>query len=308
MMAKIFIYNGANTGENSCLDAKQLFECEDIFDKRPDVVFNDLKGNFNGLNSIQDNPTLVIPGGSACLMGMDMLGDGQNAKIQELVSQGFHVVGICAGAYLAPTNSDFFKTDYVFDPEYTASTAIENFSFNICATYSALGPFYPNKDYDDYPNKSELKLKNLRPFNVTLSLNETSQKISQLFVEGCGFESQTIPDIGDKKQPYEVVATYADCENYSFSYPSAEQKKTIHNFAAMIRKKAGSHPNEGGVFLSGTHIEACVENSKLLTYFYSGNARRKLNLTDNQYKGLLEGQSAAKETIIPLLKSTFKRI
>lgn len=315
-MAKIFIYNGFGTGENSCNDTKQLFECEHLFDKKADVIFSHLSENFTGLNPICDNPTIVIPGGSASFMGADMFAGGQNAKIQDLVSQGFHYVGICAGSYLATNNSDFFSTRYQYDPiahtfsdpKYEMSTRIENFSFNICSSYSALGPFYPNDDFNDYQNKSELRSKELRPYHVTLSLNETSQNISQLFVEGCGFENQIIPDIGDKKQPYDVVASYANRENYSFTYPATGQKKTITHFAAMIRKRAGLQPNEGGVFLSGTHIEACVENSKLLTFFYSSNARRKANLTDNQYKSLLESQSSDKESVMPLLKSTFKRI
>ena len=314
-MTKIFIYNGANTGENSRQDARQLFECEDIFNKRPDVVLSDFNENFSGLNPIQDNPTLVIPGGAAIFMGIDMLESGQKAKIQDLISQGFHFVGICAGAYLATTNSDIFNTRHVYhsientfsDPEFQMSSRIEQFSFNICSSHSALGPFYPNKDYDDYPNKTELKLKNLLPFNVTLSLNETSQKISQLFVGGCGFESQAIPDRIDKKLPYEIVATYADRENYSFSYSDLEQKKTIHNFAAMIRKKAGSQPKDGGVFLSGTHIEACVKDSKLLNYFHLVNERGKMKLTENQYNSLLEAQNSAKEHAVHLLKSTFQR-
>lgn len=59
------------------------------------------------------------------------------------------------------------------------------------------------------------------------------------YVGGCGFERQTNPDGVDKNQPYEVVATYADCENYAFSYPDTRQKKTIHQLASMIRKKLG---------------------------------------------------------------------
>jgi glutamine amidotransferase-like uncharacterized protein len=300
-MPKIFIYNGKNTGESSRSDLYTFFTTTRVFD-HPDVCFSDFKSSFDGL-LVADNPTLVVPGGNAGYM----LGDLKNelAKIKNLVQyHGFHYVGVCAGAYIATINTDILSTDYkINSTNYSLSLNEVNKLIGLCGSYKAIGPFFPHPIYTGY-NEAELK-RTPRPYLPMSTLIRYNQQpyviTSQLFVSGCAF----VPDDGCDKG-YESVAYYLDSSSYTFNYPYRTERYS--SLSSAIRKKASNNNKHcGGVFLTGTHIEASVPNSCMSRFFSTKQTNTHFPLSELCEKNLGEDAVHVQNAVVPLLQDTFKR-
>jgi glutamine amidotransferase-like uncharacterized protein len=160
-------------------------------------------------------------------------------------------------------------------------------NFGLITDYQSIGPFYPN---DNPPNSSKKHI----PYSVNLSLMESNKKLRQLYVSGPGFFSEV-------NQPKtKVVAAYADCKSYRFQYLTKDI--TINNLPAMICRE----PDEktGGIFLSGTHIETCVPNSKMLNAFASGD-KDCAALTKEDYDQLVAEQTETRVKVESTLSRAF---
>ncbi len=304
MTNSVFIYNGHGASSHSSDDLKELFirHGHEIYNSRPDVSFYDSSFKFDG--NKPDDMTLVFPGGSTGVMGSILFEYKDN--IQKLFDVNCNTgksckgVFVCAGAYLATNNADLFTDTYTMDAEadqfhplqYDSSTFgyYLNPKMDIIPDYKAFGPFIPNNSYVTYYRNNAAKSLHasvVKSYCVDLLMQASQKPVKQLYLSGCGFEHN--PE--SKTNTCEVVAIYHDQNRYSFFYHPGNTK-TISNMPAIIRKP--------GVILSGTHIETCVEDSKLLKLMQDGVDNRLLPLAEgNQYNPV-----DSRDTIIPLLKET----
>lgn len=302
-MPKLFIYKSENTAEQSVEDIKELFTRYDIL-TNPDITFSTFDENFSGLNA-KDNPTLIIPGGRSINIGMQLVKERKLPTIKKLVDTGFNYLGICAGAYLAPYKSDIFKADYKLgfygdfeDMPHMTSTTSFGCNLDLVREYSGWGPFYPNDTYVDYESSEPWRDTNFsKPYCTQLTFDGNTQ-IPQLYLDGCGFTANA----EKSNNNVESLARYADRKAYTF-FNSASYT-TTDNLSAIIRRKRDTQ--KGGIFLSGTHIESCVPDSKMLVFFNSPeNNKKAALLSETNYKTLLDSQPLARDKLIPLIKETF---
>ena len=286
----IFIYDHHGVGPNSRDDLKEFFTNYPIY-REANVQLSDFNCNFDGLSAAQI--TFVLPGGSTYTMGK-YLKFHQN-KMQTLIEAGSHGLFICAGAYLAVAEAEIFCDHYIKQPgdhdfsplRFWMNTAEQNLNLNFLPEYKAWGSFIPNETYLAYP-QDKLSSRTLKPYLTSLCFSHHRFYSRELFIAGCGFESLT--------QEAEVVATYTDKDQYSFFSPG-KKAKIMANMPAIVRKP--------GLLASGVHIEACVENSKLLSLMSEGkntNPPSVLALsTDLSYDA-----KSSRAAFIPLLQDTFR--
>jgi hypothetical protein len=251
---QVFIYNGPHTAEYSVPDLKELLSSEVIFGSKPDVTLTTFDFNPQGLV----DPTIVIPGGDTFSMKEGM----QKAlnTIQNRLHNRYNFIGVCAGALAAPCIAELFtlpKDQYGCipfneSPIFSQSKSSDAGGFNLNRVYSwkALAPFYPNASFVGFTPRAYM------PYitNVILANGKT---LPQLFVAGPGFVSMSM-----SSQPGEheckIAATYSD-QRYKFFYPGRNETRDYALVDMLARR-----PSEelGGIFLSGTHLEACVPLSK----------------------------------------------
>ncbi|GEM_PF-4290171 len=304
-MPKVFIYKSSFTAQESISDLKELFTSYGIFES-VNVMESDFNFNVDGLNG--RDITFIIPGGQAMGMGMEL--KPRMEKMKSHFGNQFNYVGICAGAYIAPSEADIFNTNYKIDqntkllaaPEYVGHSSDFEADLNIVSEYKAFGPFYPSEQDVDY---SPMKGK-LIPYCVNLALTNSHCNISQLYVSGCGFES--VASSSADKKTTEAIATYTSENPYKFFYPDDRSEKKIQRLSAMISRPANAETHSGGVFLAGTHIEACVKNSRMLSSFSptkKADAKQML-LSKESHKLLEDSQEEAAKVVVTLLKDTFK--
>jgi len=289
MSSKVFIYNAKGASSPSAEDLKELFSSKNIFVKKPDVQLSDFNFDPSGLST----PTFVVPGGSTIALSHYI--KPRIDKMRGIIKNDFNYVGICAGAFIGANSADLFHTSHQYNDQQESLdepsflfTIDENMNLNLVTDYKAVGAFYPHDGH-----KNPAPKKQYMPYRVNLTLAETKEDLPQLYVSGPGFFST------NRRPQSSVVATYADCNTYTFPYE--KEKMQINSFPAMISSKPSE--GKGGVFLSGTHIETCVPNSKLLTFFKSpGLQNAPLNALD---VSALE-QAEARATVESLLSKSLK--
>jgi glutamine amidotransferase-like uncharacterized protein len=296
--AKVFIYNGPGSAPQSISDLQELFSSENIFPCKPDVSITPFDFNPTGLNF----PTFVVPGGSTSTMGRSLKPSMDKIKLE--LKEQFNYLGICAGAFIATIDADLFFTMHEYDnnsnygrlspPIFFTTTRKEKANLDFISDFKACGAFYPNDTYLYQKDGS----KDYMPYSVNISFSQTQsqQILPQLYVAGPGFFS--LPNVNRRS---EVIATYHDKSRYIFSY-SKHENKCITNFPSIIRKKP--QDQEGGVLLSGPHLEACVTNSKMLSFFKSSSPENPA-LKEEEYENLLENQAQTKTLVENLLRETF---
>ncbi len=292
---KVIIYNGPGTAEISVDDLYTFFiTSEKIFPSRPDVLKDDFDFNLSGLT----DPVFVVPGGSTSAIGMRL--KPQIDKIKSHFQENFSYVGVCAGAYLGAANADLYVTTYDLDetgkkflePLYITSTTRVKIACNIIENYRAIGAFYPNNNYLGATLKKRI------PYRVSLAMNYSHKELSQLYLEGPGFISDSK---GEEKTSSDVVATYMGYEKFSLF--NTEPTKTIKSLAAIVRTPP--QHKIGGKLLVGTHFETCVQGSKLLSFL---EKERPCNaaLAKEEYALFLKEQKETQTYFESLLSDTVK--
>ncbi|MBX3708289.1 MAG: hypothetical protein KIT56_04435 [Gammaproteobacteria bacterium] len=294
---KVFIYNAQGADQESVNDLKELFTTsKKIFPHSPDVQENDFNFNLSGLS----NPTFVVPGGSSMWIGIAI--KPVTDKIKFDLDGNFNYVGICAGAFIGTENAYLSHANHTLnlnstfnEPSFLYTTQEIKTNLAIISDYEAAGAFYPNDSHINTPQK-----KMYMPYRVNLSLQHSNQRLEQLYVAGPGF----IPLAKQSsEQPSEVVATYADRESYTLNY-NKTTTKTMDSLPAMIRKKPQG--KQGGIFLSGTHIETCVKGSKLLKFFET-STKDGASLSKTDYETLENEQDKARDIVESLLGKTLNK-
>jgi glutamine amidotransferase-like uncharacterized protein len=267
MTEYVLIYDNSGVFDASRDDLKTLFESYGIYSDVT-VRFTDFKSNFDGLPAKQT--TVVLPGGMVSAMEISLR--GERPKLQQLFSEGSKGLFICAGAYLAVNNADIYmENSYRYGYNLSSDRTL-----NILSDYKAIGSFIPNEAI---------------PRLATLSLrNDCGYNLRQIYLGGSGFKEI------EKKvdQTCEVVATYTDCRQYTFFKRPLGIFEVQTNMPAILRDK------QRGLFLSGPHIEACVEGSKVLKTVQE-ETDKEGEILPHSINFELE---FSRGTIIPLLKDT----
>ncbi len=288
----IFIYNQSGVGPNSRDDLKELFTQYPIY-ADSNVQLSDFNGSFDGLTPQQI--TLVLPGGTVPSMSAALR--PHQERIKSLFAAGSHGLFICAGAYLAVGEANVYYDDYTkqsdrntFAPmRFWVNTSEQQMSLNIMPEYRAFGSFIPNDSYLDHPAKN-LKSGTLKPYLTNLFFSNKQRCSRELFIAGCGFERP--------REQTDTVATYTDKDQYSFFSPRTDHTKIIHNMAAIVKKPS--------MIASGVHIEACVENSKLLKLMTEGRASPNGTVLPLLEETSYDAESS-RASIIPLLQDAFRQ-
>jgi glutamine amidotransferase-like uncharacterized protein len=331
-MPKVFIYNGPATSSASVDDLKDLFTDNAVVNKA-DICVSDLNHNFSGLNPKKDSATLVMPGGGMLSMSW-ALSDEQRKTLSSMNASGFNYLGVCAGAYMGTTTGCVFYDEFKKQPVVLAeplgasssSSKARTSSFapptlalrteahaqrsnlNFIDDHVAIGPFVPVVETYQDVAEATLHGKQYIPFCVDLETSD-NQNLPQLYVGGCGLLPTT------QKTNTEVIARYPTNNTYQFNYSetfSLTQNKASNIVehtslpAIIFRKREVDRSDRGSVILAGTHIEACVKNSKLLTFFKPGNqSKTTMNLSDEDYNKLQKSQGNAQKTMVALLNAAF---
>jgi glutamine amidotransferase-like uncharacterized protein len=298
---KVFILEKPHrTGEYCVADLKTLLSSRTIFPAGVDVVTTDFKNmNTDGL----EQATFAIPGGSSI-----RIREFAKPIFSTQFKEKYNFIGICAGGFLAPKSADCFRLHQKRDiwdnlyswPEYEFSFSdneeYNNGNLNLIKDYSAIGPFEPDYTYLGTANKSYM------PYCLELPLTQKPQKVlRQLYIAGPGF----IPIAGaEEKYPCEVAATYKGKEYFMFFYPDRETEVVIHpSLAAIISSPANE--TRGARFLSGTHIEACVEDSILLKNV-KDESKDTVGVPKAKYDDFLEHREETYNETVEILGNLFR--
>jgi len=223
-------------------------------------------------------------------------------KVENYVNkQGFNYIGICAGAFIAGETSTMHSLNYIqrYDEDlrrkaydFFNDISIDFNTMNLLPSISTYGPFFPYRNADPsyrYPGEFH------RPFEVNIEINEnhtsTTLYLPQLYAEGCTFTTTR----GDAPLPTnQVMAHYKTYPTMSYcpGMPGRKQPTII------FREPNG---NAGGVLLSGTHFETCVDSSQLLASFISPTSVPTCEIIEKR-----EGWSylTEKETLVLTNKET----
>ena len=292
---KVFIYNGAGSAEFSVPDLKELLSSEVIFGSKPDVTLTTFDFNPAGIT----NPTIVIPGGDTFAMK-----DGMHkavSLIESHVGQRYNFIGVCAGAFAATVITELFtqnRNEYkemsadrppCLADEVTRGTG--GFNLNLISSYKALGPFYPNSSFDNFIPRAYV------PYITNVRL-ANGKVLPQFYVAGAGF----VPETKDaNNSECSVAATYSD-QRYNFFYPKRYEMKD-YTLVDMLARRAT--PERGALFLSGTHLEACVPNSKFFAAFQPINSLC-YPLDFRTHAKFLANRESSHRNTEELLSETFK--
>ena len=291
---KVFIYNGLGASALSADDLQALLTSNTIFSSRPDIKLCDFNFNAAGLSK----PLFVVPGGSTSIIGNQL--KPKLATIEETLGKHYHYLGICAGAFIGTHNADLFITSHKQDtngnqhqpPSFFMTTQEVSAELNLLSDFKAIGSFYPNDSYLRQPPKKYMS------YRVNVNLSESGEKLAQLYVAGPGFVALNKEGTN---QHTEVVASYAERDSYTFPYENS--KVSVKQFPAIIRQLPTE--KQGGVFLSGTHIESCVKNSAMLGFFKQASTDNAA-LNDADYRALEAEQDKSRMVVEQWLKGTFR--
>lgn len=290
---KVFIYNGTGASFDSALDLNELLSTDKIFLGRPDVALTDFNFNMDGLS----DPVFVVPGGSTSAIGYILA--PIMTKIKMKFGDNFSYVGVCAGAYLGAADAELFYTTHKLDNKrqefepacFIWSTKEQNYAFSIIEDYKAYGAFYPDNTYLYSPAKM------LMPYKVDISLSENNVELNQLYVSCPLF----LPDEKHSSSRTEVAAVYTNASQYRFF--STQNLPLSSKPAAIVRQLPKE--NADGKLLAATHIETCVENSRLL-HFFKESSENNIALPESQFTLLSDEKKTAKPYIESLLRETLK--
>jgi glutamine amidotransferase-like uncharacterized protein len=285
---KIFIYYDKNSAQ-SIDDLNELLSTAEIFPTKSDVRVS----------------TFVIPGGNSTMMGDEIA--AQMKTIKALFGERFNFLGVCAGGLLGAETADIYKLNYrqivygLYDlPSYNYSykerlyLGDQNFDFNLRLEkdYKAVGPFYPNTSFLDTQTQQYM------PYCVNVSIGNTDKKLAQLYVAGPAFVPQ---DYEKQDSTTQVLAKYNAYTSIILS-KNGTLERHPRDSAAIIATRATE--TRGGCMLTGTHIEACVKDSKMLKGFetketYSpGLFKRDLETLRNQ-------REETQAEVVKMMKATF---
>jgi glutamine amidotransferase-like uncharacterized protein len=263
---KIFIYqNDRTTSPQSIADIIKLFSMGNVFPVCSDIRLGNFQFNVTGLI----NPLFVIPGGGTIQMGCDI--KTALCRIDWELKKQYDFLGICAGGFLATKTANILlasherNADGSFqDPRYAYTLESPHlladpkyslpYNLDLITDHKAVGPFYPNNQH------LSSQTEQFTPYLTKLRLSD-SRIFSQLYVAGPAFIP---PEFPEEKPSSQVVATYADNSYYKFFQQNGVQRFHFSP-AAIISKKATA--TQGACLITGTHIEACVPDSKMLEAF-----------------------------------------
>ncbi|STX29461.1 Uncharacterized conserved protein [Legionella beliardensis] len=275
---KILIAQSEGDFEPSRSDLKTLFEeYNQALFTNPDVAYFTKDTNLDGLDP--KHTTIVIPGGQAMMMSLNL--PVKNEVLEKLFTTGSNGVFICAGGYLAARE---MRVGNKNNGLVTLSPPILDFSLGILSNFTAIGPFYPTDIYDKDTKYSA--------HSVQIKSSIYTLNARQIYWEGCGFVPNKLSNSLVEKE-FEVVATYGDKDTYFFN-----NHENYDNLAAIVRKKPSGA--SGGFFASGIHIEAGVQNSKLLNEAKGTN--RYLKNTASFFNS-----KQALDEVLPILSESISR-
>lgn len=307
---KVFVYCGENTSPYCVQDATAFFTAYGVFGK-PDVRLTDaLSENFSGLDP--SKIAVVVPGGAAIFMSMKLKGI---TILPALLKAGAHYIGFCAGAYLALNTLIYEASHKVINEnlELPRQRVAEGdiFSFDLSKDYSAMGPFYPDATYyldwqrqyrDDYTT-AQFRDAN-KPYVTDLTFRASDDfALPALYVAGCGFKSR-----GIMRNEMHVLATYPQ-QSYRFlncvtPYSTQYREEKIETLPAIIARKPNAERKQGGVLLSGPHIEASVPDSSMVRFF-STRSEGRILLDDTKMELLKNNREALQTEAVRLVNETF---
>lgn len=279
---KVFIHNSQGSSNESAEDLKAFFlNSRAIFETKPDVIEIKTPFNMDGLKC----PTFVMPGGSALVMRSSVKSLFKTVRSSQ-VGENFNYVGICAGAFLAIETTDIFTGS----PHFTHFGAFPG--MGLVDDFKAVGAFCPTQEVNP-------STKTYVPYSVSISYSCTRRPSKQLYVNGPGFFAVKT----DGKNESEIAARYEDRDSYTFYYN--QKKVSVSDLPAMVMRKHSD--KRGGVFLSGTHFEASVEDSKLLKAFEQPS-EKVAGLAQDDYKQLedLVERENTRIAVEVLLRRTLK--
>lgn len=302
--SKVFIFNNQYVADECAHDVGTfLRDSKVVFAETPDVIEFNAPFNADGLKC----PTFVVPGGSMLTMSDGVL-DVFTAVRSSTVREDFNYIGSCAGAFLGAGNMEVFSRS----PYYQHFVSSDRSGLSLIDDYCAIGAFCPvPTDKMNPATKGEI------PYSVQLNMPGFLKPTQQLLVNGPGFFALKDHDPSGPQSDTEVVAYYADKETYDMKFDTrvvSKQRRDqqYHQFMfhqrrlpAMLSRK----PTEtrGGVFLSGTHFYACVENSELLAAFET-TSKEAAALPKDAFSGLkdLKERENTRIAVETLLRRTLK--
>lgn len=235
-MPHFYIYKSSNnnTSEDSTQDLRQL--CEQV-NVKSDVYLTDFLCN---PDQIPKHSVIVVPGGKA----LSIVNDIRNSRwsLNELTKKyNLGYFGICAGAYIAPVS-----INYCMDLEKPKvglkSRDYSELSLGLTDLTESYGPF--SADNDGITSGQ---------WNVHLTTTDSKSFPCQLYISGCGFRKPKDPNV-------ETVGYYTGQTSYTFQ--DSETSEDFSEFSFALKFNSDSIP--GGMLLSGTHMEAVVQDSQLL--------------------------------------------
>ena len=263
-------------------------------------------------------PLLVLPGGGATVMGREL--QRLFPGVLQQFNNSCHVLGVCAGAYVAADEMEIHCTSYESRSE--CDTAVEpvttplgkvSFSLGLLPGVSASGNYCPNtsilSDYaaQQLPGQNEhgftLERFDYHPYAVGLQ-TDTNALITSLYVGGCQFEIN-----GDHAATIRVHATYADQPPAHYSPHFFSNARFIQPNTPAIVSGPASYNSGMNVLLSGPHLfEAALigDDSKMLGYFsHSQQQQRSLGLSENSLTTIKDSSEAAATFASTLIEDTF---
>lgn len=297
---KVLIYRSSICAEASRVDLRKLLINYGLF-PAVDVGDFDEHTTLDQLNP--KTTTVVIPGGAACYMGAEL--QVKKPALTKLFQDGSNGVFICAGGYIA---ADYMRMCVNTTKPGKIYPSESYYSLQL-TDYTAIGPFIPDMRYsqgcEDRKYKYYPYCANLNFFpNSSASFNS-----SQIYVAGCGFiKDNSLPRTSNclfNASSFDVVAEYS-IEKHSFVKYEVEQKEheevLLPKMSAIIqRKPLGGY---GGFFVSGVHVEACVENSQMFKEITQDRDEKIVCPLSNPDE---YDPEKALSTILPVLEETLTR-
>jgi glutamine amidotransferase-like uncharacterized protein len=214
-----------------------------------------------------------------------------DTKVRPAMGENFDYLGVCAGGFAGTSDGEIFNlsTNGVYHtPTSYKSLRKEEANCGMISDYRALGPFHPTYGYESRgPNQYV-------PYIIKLKLKNSTVELPQLYINGPGFAANGL------SPTTKVVANYSIGATFKYEHGEVEHPR----LAAMI--SAPAEQNHGARFLAGTHIEACVPNSKMLSLFWHETPRSEA-LSYAEVKAFRDEREATYDKTVEILRDTFRR-
>jgi hypothetical protein len=297
MSRKAFIWDVEGLAEPSRVDIKTLFEQTGI---APDVRYCNFLSNYDQLPR---GSIFAVGGGHSNAVSGYNQSSRAWGSVHDLVSRKeMHYFGSCAGSILAmkgtcvladSTFSDPLCLD-AFMPSISGISDMSSFNLNgmyACAPFPSLIPA-------DVVPRAKKGIRFCRAAPV--AYGQAGETGSILYVDSPAFFN-TASSSG--LFGYNVVAHYEG--QLTFRDRWSSRLFQVESPAAIVAKRAEG--NHGGVFLSGPHIEACVEGSKMQELCNDGIADRlpKLSEADSEQLNKSENKEWLRDRMVDEIKRSF---